>query len=33
MTPQEEAFLQQILEDRDRLYRETSKLKDKLWGV
>lgn len=32
MTTEEEAFLQQILEDRDRLYRESSKLKDKLSG-
>jgi len=30
MTSDEEAFLQQILEDRDRLFRETSKLKSQL---
>ena len=30
MTADEEAFLQQILEDRDRLFRETSKLKSQL---
>ena len=30
MTVEEEVFLQQILEDRDRLYRETSKLKSQL---
>jgi transposase len=30
MTVEEEVFLQQILEDRDRLYRETSKLKSHL---
>jgi transposase len=30
MTPQEEVFLQQILEQRDALFRETSRLKDKL---
>lgn len=32
MTAEEEAFLQQILEDRDRLYRETSKLRSQLSG-
>ena len=32
MTAEEEVFLQQILEERDRLFRETSKLKDKLSG-
>ena len=32
MTVDEERFLQQILEDRDRLYRETSRLKSQLSG-
>jgi transposase len=32
MTTDEELFLQQILEDRDRLYRETSKLRSELSG-
>ncbi|MDA3928873.1 MAG: IS66 family transposase [Prolixibacteraceae bacterium] len=32
MTTEEELFLQQILEDRDRLYRETSKLRSQLSG-
>ena len=30
MTVEEEVFLQQILEDRDRLFRETSRLKSQL---
>ena len=32
MTVDEEIFVQQILEDRDRLYRETSMLKSQLSG-
>ena len=32
MTVEEEVFLQQILEDRDRLFRETSRLKSHLSG-
>jgi transposase len=32
MTVEEELFLQQILEDRDELYRETSRLKSQLSG-
>lgn len=33
MTPEEELFVQQLLEERDRLYRETSKLKSELSGL
>jgi transposase len=32
MTVEEELFLQQILENRDELYRETSRLKSQLSG-
>ena len=32
MTAEDEAFLQQILEERDRLFRETSRLKGQLAG-
>lgn len=32
MTTEEELFLQQVLEDRDELYRETSRLKNQLFG-
>ena len=32
MTAEDEAFLQQILEERDRLFRETSRLKSQLTG-